>query len=473
MTSLIAAMAGRRNRDLAVTVAAAAVLLPVVVVGSQSPENLLYVACGLVAASLALVRLSWAYAALLLLFIMDVASSGYGMASPPRVTGLVVGVCALWALGWRMNRDGWARGRPSWWLLFMSAFLACGVLSFVVSIDRGLWFSTLVRLLLFASLAVTGYACVQTWRDLRTVLWVVLAGLCGAAVLGIVQYATQGNPFDVHVHHYYGAIRATSTATAPHYFAFMEIVAVGYGLALLASVRTRAGRVAAAVGTALACAGLLTTMARSGLIAGVGVMLISYALAFRPRSRRGTLVSVLAALMAMAAIVAVMPAPIRARFFAARSKSESSVSARSRTASTGLAIALDNPLGVGLGNADQYYTLYREPDEPSGAGASHCGYLELAETTGWIGLALFLMIILATHLRVRAAEIMLYRSGLVSEARLLMGLRFILYALLGLMIFWHQIMFDKFIWASIGMMHAGAALGCAPDVAAGPADRGR
>ncbi len=457
MTAPVAVISGRSNRDLVVAVVAAAALLPVVVIGSQSPGNLLYVTCGLVAASLALIRLSWAYAALLLLFIMDVVSSGHGMASPPRVTGLVVGVFALWALGWRMNRDGWARGRPSWWMLFMFAFLACGAFSLVVSINRGLWFSTLIRLLLFASLAITGYACVQTWRDLRTVLWVVFAGLCGAAIFGIIQYVTRSNPFGVHVHHYYGAIRATSTATAPHYFAFMEIVAVGYGLALLASVRGRAARVAAALGTALAFAGLLTTMTRSGIIVGVGVLLISYALAFRPRSKRGTLVFALAVLMAMAMLVAVMPAPIRTRFFAARSKTEGSVSARSRTTTTGLAIALDNPLGVGLGNADQYYALYREVDDPNKVGASHCGYLELAETTGWIGLALFLMIILATHLRVRAAEIVLYRNGLVSEARLLMGLRFILYALLGLMVFWHQIVFDKFIWATIGMMHAGAA----------------
>ncbi len=440
---------------------------------SGAEEHAEYVICSLAAVALCLARLSWGFAGLLLLYMFELASVGYGLTSPARTTGVVVGLMALPAIGWRLRQDGWTRARPSWWTLFLVAFLVCGFATVVLAPDRRAWAEAFARLALLAALSITGYACIQSWRDLRIVCWVVFFGMVAAALIAIAQYVFRITVPGVHVWRYYGAIRTTGLTTRPHSFAFMLVSAAGYGLALLISASSRRAQVTAAGGTLAIVAALFSTMVRSSIAFGLGLLLACHAFRFRPRTRRGQAVILAAAVTAGALLLVVMPAPVRTRLLATRKPGEQSVSARSRTTTTGLAIALHNPLGVGLGNAESYYDIYRAPDDPGRRLASHCTYLEIAGTTGWAGLTFFLAIILATHLRMKAAETALVTSGRVREARLLMGLRFILYAFLGQACFWHQILTDKLIWATLGVMHAGAALGRSAAPVQGLAERGR
>jgi O-antigen ligase len=424
---------------------------------AQDWEAAQYVIFALLVAVLALRRLAWGYAALLILFLFEILSAGHGLASPARTSGVVLGILSYPALRWRLRQDGWARGRPSWWTLFLAAFLLYGLASVVVAVDLRVWANTLSRHLLFAGLAFVGYACIQTKRDLWTVCTVVFLGVCGIAVLGLMQYATHITIPGVHTWNYYGAIRTTSTTVRPHSFAFMLVSGLVYGAALVYASGKWWVRPAAAAGCALILAALATTMVRSSLVFGVGPLALAYAPRLRPKGwRRGLALAGAVALLAVASFA--LPSPIRSRFLAAVSSVDESVFARSNTVRTGFEIALHNPLGVGLGNAEHQYDLYRSADDPGYMLSSHNAYLELAGTVGWGGLALFLLMLWATHTRAKSAERRIAEGGDARTARLLMGLRFVIYAFLGQAFFWHQILGDKLTWGTLGVIHAGAAL---------------
>ncbi|UCC69087.1 MAG: O-antigen ligase family protein, partial [Armatimonadota bacterium] len=297
-----------------------------------------------------------------------------------------------------------------------------------------------------------------SWYNLRTVLWAVFGVTCAAAVFGLLQYACCFTIPGIHTWYVLDAMRATGTTIGPHFFAFILVTAAGYGIALATSSASWRARLAAAAGTALIAGALLTTMTRSSLVFGLGVLLVAASYNMSLGGRRRTAFLVACSLLALSAAACVLAPPIRTRFAHLTAESSLSVASRLRTNRTGIAIALHHPLGVGVGNAEHQYDLFRAGDDLGTKRSSHNMYLELAGTVGWPGLACFLLFLWTLHAGAARAEARLRRAGERRQSLLLAGLRAVLYAFAVQGLFWHQILTSKLIWVTMGMIGAGTAI---------------
>lgn len=413
---------------------------------------------GLLILAFSLLRLLWGLSALLVLFIFEVLSQGYGLSSPARTSGVAVGLLAAPAVIRQFRADGWDRARPSLPSLFLATFLALAVGSAVMAVDLRAWGDGVLKLLLLAALWAVVYASIRSWRDLRTVLWAVFGATCGTALVGILQYAWRFTVPGVDTWYFLDAMRTTGMTTRPHSFAFMLVTAAGYGIALATSSANRLARLAAAVGTVLIAGALATTMTRSSLVFGLGALLVALPYGLRLGTRWRTRFLVACSLFALVAVAGALTAPARARFVHLPAQGGLPAQSRLRTNRTGIAIALHHPLGVGVGNAEHQYDLFRAGDDFGTKGSSHNMYLELAGTVGWPGLACFLLFLWTLHAGAARAETRLRQAGDRRHSLLLAGVRVILYAFAAQGLFWHQILTSKLIWATMGMIGAGTAI---------------
>jgi O-antigen ligase len=237
----------------------------------------------------------------------------------------------------------------------------------------------------------------------RRGLAVLLASAGAAALLGLAGFIADGASF-----------AARARGAAGHYMTFggqlMLIASLGTGLVLAA--RDRRWRLAAAGLAVVACAALAATFTRSSWI-GLAVSLAVMLALARPR-----LLPWLAA--AAIALVALSPPTYRERALSAFDLRHPANRERTYMWEAGMRMFRERPLtGVGLQSVRSIYDRYRSPEAVENATHLHSVPVQIAATTGAIGLAAFL----ALYASLFAAAASGLRAALRAGAGLGAGLR--------------------------------------------------
>ncbi len=205
-----------------------------------------------------------------------------------------------------------------------------------------------------------------------------------------------GQPFVVGA----GVYRAGSFIYDPLVLGFYLAGAIPLALALTVP-RTR-WRSACAIGALVCIGGLIASLVRSGFIGGGIAVLVVLALVVRnPRIR-----------ISLIGMTLVIAGTVAAFYIAGGSetllRAESNEIHRERVARA-YGLVLERPQGYGLGTTDR--NIFLHPDDPDQIGATENSYLSRALEGGVHGLALYLVALFVTILRLRVVRRRSLRAG--------------------------------------------------------------
>lgn len=270
---------------------------------------------------------------------------------------------------WATSREPWAPGPV---LPAAIAWLAALLISALFAEDRG---SSLLRLgkgFLPLVVPMAAFHAVPA-REGHRALAALLLSSAAASLFGMIFFVAEGASF-----------AARARGPTGHYMTFggqlLLLVSLAAGVAFLA--RAPRWRWGAALAGVLGLAALAATFTRSawlGLAASLAVMLAV------ARPRRLPLLALL-----LAAVYLAAPPSYRDRLNSAFDPSHPTNRERTHMWSAGVRIFGDHPVtGVGLQDLKPIYQRYRDPDAREAAGHLHNTPLQIAVSTGVIGLAAF------------------------------------------------------------------------------------
>ncbi|MGH2725744.1 MAG: O-antigen ligase family protein [Actinomycetota bacterium] len=285
-------------------------------------------------------------------------------------------------------------------LFYCLAFVAIAILS----TQRGTVYPSLGRY-------VEGPLVLLTIRYLRPTkrqIWILVSAVIGAATIMGATAAFEWLGPRLDFQRWYGAsppptgepfvigsnYRAGSFIYDPLVLAFYLAGAVPFALAV-GTIRTR-WRSAALLATGLIAAGLIATITRSGYLGGgIGVITV-LALAVRSAGIRTALIGITILLSSSAAFYYVTTG---SEVFV---RSESNEAHRERTVRA-FNLAVERPYGYGLGTTDR--NIFRAVGRDTGQiGATENSYLSRALEGGVQALALYLITLFVTGVRLRNAR---------------------------------------------------------------------
>ncbi len=239
-------------------------------------------------------------------------------------------------------------------------------------------------------------------------LWLVLAlvaGTLAGILLGALQVSgadPSASPWYIYEDTNYGL--ATGFFANANHMATLLVITLPFLAALLAAARTRGRNVQrySAVLILIAAAALVIVvgLALNGSLAGYGlavpVLVASAIIVMPPRSRVGSWLGVVAALLLVAVVATLAMSPIGGRGF--DSDAAASVQSRHEIVQTSARAAVDfMPLGSGLGSFRRIYALYEDHDRldpTTTVPHAHNDYLELGLETGVPGLVVLLLFLI-------------------------------------------------------------------------------
>ena len=320
--------------------------------------------------------------------ICDGALLGFAFALSlsTAVSEILLGLTVVAWLATAPWRRAWPRGLVA--LAWATAALAAAwLLSCVTAADP---VASLVKsrklysiLLVFI---VADRACAR-----RTADRLMIAGLAGGAVSalgGLVAYLLKGGTPD---HRMRGVF--STAMTSGNVYAMLALVALGEVLAAARRFRFAAGAAFAAIG-----AGLAFTMTRSSWLAFAAGAVVLLA---RRHPRW-----LLAGIVGVGLFLALGPAPFRERARSIVDPTHVTNAGRISLWKSGLAVFADHPWTVvGLADHKAVILEYRRPDATFPAGHFHNNVVQIAASTGTIGLVAY------------AAWMLLLAALLVAAAR--------------------------------------------------------
>jgi O-antigen ligase len=253
--------------------------------------------------------------------------------------------------------------------------------------------------------ALAGLAALHASREAtgRHFLAAFLASGAAAAAYGLAAFVAHGAGFD-----------GRARGAVGHYMTFagqlLLLAGVALGVALAGRERRwRLGSLAAALPAAAALAATFTRSAWLGLLAALATML-GFS---RPRW-----LPALAVLAALATAIA--PGPYRARIASVIDPASPWNRERTFMWAAGVRMFADHPItGVGLMDLKPVYERYRPPEAHEPAGHLHSVPIQIAATTGVLGLAAFVALavgLLACAMHGLRAQVK--RGGLAAGVRL-------------------------------------------------------
>jgi putative inorganic carbon (hco3(-)) transporter len=311
------------------------------------------------------------------------------------------------------------RGRLSWWLLLLFAFLTPFISPAYIVFGLLLiaWFADALRerrlpgtvrsplffvaglLALFTALsgffstdpAITARhlpglslllilpIAMDLVRDAaraRALVFALVGGAGAESLLAVWQFLHGG-----------AALGNRIRGTLSHYMTFSGLAMIAGCVLLGFLFEARGRRRAVGVLAAVPMAALLLTYTR-GAYVGVAAALVAYLAVRRPKG-------LLVALPVLAAIVLLAPASVRARMFSIADVTDTTNRDRIAMLRAGMRMVADRPLlGVGPNLLPEYYPLYREPDAPRWRVPHlHDNLAEIAASSGVFAAAAYVLLV--------------------------------------------------------------------------------
>lgn len=288
---------------------------------------------------------------------------------------IAAGLAAVAAVALGLARGIW-RLRRTVADAAMIALAVTWILATWTCTDRAASAFTLRKLLLLP-LVQLGAATLATPRRARTALRLYVVGLALAAVVAMAHFLLVPHAADA---------RLRSTG---HYMTFAGLLLLAWPPCAGAACTTRGRRrVFYGVGLVVLAGALLLGFTRGawiGSVVAAGVMLL------RVRPRLALLVP-----LATVVVVLLLPPAYRARALSSFHPSHPTNVDRVRLWRAGWAIWRDHPwTGVGLVDLKPYYLQYRTTTEGAVHGHLHDNWIQVAVTTGTLGLLAFAWLMVA------------------------------------------------------------------------------
>ena len=312
-------------------------------------------------------------------FLLLVATLPWTIAAMSVALGLC-GALTVW--GWVRSRQLPPMPRP---LIGPAlAWLAALVIAAWFAEDRGASLARLGKGLLPLGVMLAAWHA-RDPRLGRRALAVLLISATTVAVLGLALWVAHGAAFPERAR---GAVG--------HYMTFAGQLLLWLPLAVAITLegRVRNWRIGSALAAGVGALALAATFTRSAWI-GLFVALAVMIGLTRPRR-------LLALAAGTALLIAIAPAPYRARLASAFDPSHAANLERRHMWEAGVRMYLDHPLtGVGLQDLHPVYERYRSPEAREPAGHLHNVFIQIAATMGTFGLLAFLWLY-ATLFRISA-----------------------------------------------------------------------
>jgi O-antigen ligase len=282
---------------------------------------------------------------------------------------VALGVAALAALALGFGSRIWLLRRTPADAAVL-AFAGTWILAALLAVDRAGSLVPLKKLLLLPVLHLASAALAPSTRA-RTALRLFVAGIAATALVVLLQFLLVPHPST-------DRLRGLT-----HYMTFSGLLALALPIAIAGCAGTR-GRARGAYAAALAVLGVsvvvsFTRSAWLGTLAAAGAMLL------RVRPRAAFAVPVLAV-----GLFLVLPATYRERALSSFDPAHADNAERLRLWRAGFAMWRDHPwTGVGLMDLKPLVSRYEAPGPGPVHGHLHDDWLQIAATTGLIGLVAY------------------------------------------------------------------------------------
>ncbi len=284
---------------------------------------------------------------------------------------------------WAVPRRGVRRVEPAELSPFYFVFLLCAALAFLFSEHRGLSLRFVIFHVACAFLVFTVMGSVETVRQLRALLYTVLAGLLVAALYGCVQIVT-----GVEFYSYQLDMSINSGITGriysffsnPNNFHTFITMLLPFALGLLVGEKSFRGRLFCVAVLAVTLAASLATYSRSGWIGLLAAVVVFLLLT----DWRYLLLLPVLGILALP----FLPASVVTRLTTIGNMNDSSARYRVQIYTAfGRLLKLCWPTGVGLGTDTTYAALHELPPMADGNYAlhSHNNYMQLCAEMGIVG----------------------------------------------------------------------------------------
>ena len=308
---------------------------------------------------------------------LDAVLLGLAFALPLSIAASEI-LLGLGIVAWLLSRP-WREPRPAAWRLLVVATVALAaswLLASAFAADP--WASLLKARKLYSIVLV--FLVADRARDARRAGRLATAALLGGVVSallalgGVVADRLAGLPPDERMRGVFSTAMTTGNV-----YAMLALGALGVVLLRGRSPRAAAGPLAAFAVLALA---LVRTLTRSSWLA-----FASGAVVLLARTRPRWL---LAGLAVAALVLAIGPVSVRERARTIVDPTWVTNAGRISLWKSGLAVLHDHPwTGVGLADHSAVILRYRRPDATFEAGHFHNNLVQVAASTGWIGLAAY------------------------------------------------------------------------------------
>lgn len=449
-----------RLPDWALVGALGAVCVCVGLLAGVSPVFAIAAALGLIFTLVVLADLTIGLAVFTFLTFIALVPNGLGPAvSFLKIAGLLLFTSWLATATWnRTGRSGFAAAYPGLTYVLIG-FLIWSALSQIWAEQSNVALGTFLRYALNAVLFVIIFSAVRKRDDLLKVMGAFVLGTTIAALWGILNFTSDPDAAD----------RLSGTLGNPNELAAVLVVGATFGVGLAATLkRSPALRLGAAVAAATCIFGILLTLSRTGMVAGLVVALASVVLAGRRRGWTAA-IALIVVFAGFGYFTAVASQEARDRITDAGNGT-----GRTDLWEVGRRMVAANPvIGVGAGNFQQASIHYLfEPglltrtdlivDSPK---VAHNTYLGILAELGVVGLALFMTLIAAClTFAYKAAQNFRARG----DPQLELMARTVLIALIGLLAadFFNSEDTQKALWLLLGLCPALLTMSRSEDIEA-------
>jgi O-antigen ligase len=330
-------------------------------------------------------------------------------------------------------------------------YLGLVFISLLVAEDR---LGGFVDAVSFSSSVMFAYAVVVLADTRDRLRFVVLGTLAVAAALGVLAVLERFRIFTVgsYLEMWGQGIRAKVTFKDPNILGSFMMTSIAMALPLALGLKNGWLKAASMSALLLAALGLATTGSRGALVGMViSLVVVLVLLRIKPSSKLALL---LAAVLLVAGVVIYVADPgwLQARVI--NVSEDNSFAARFYMGSSAVNMALDNPMGIGMGNYANLYPYYRDVNIRANLVESHTAYLTILVEIGVLGLLAFLWLLwryaAATFRAARSADDFEVHAIAVGSLAAVLGI--------SAQAFTYSLEVSKFWWLAIGVGLAAASL---------------